>query len=71
MRIDHEIDRAVLAGHWASMAEPVRHVEEVMPVKQPPPVCKTCNDLGFIKDNKGVVRPCPKCNEDGEEEISG
>lgn len=43
-----------------------------MTVKKPPePVCKTCGDVGFVKDNKGIIRPCPRCNEDAEESITG
>jgi DnaJ-class molecular chaperone len=36
------------------------------------PICAKCNDNGFvrIKDTDEVV-PCPSCNEDGSDEVTG
>lgn len=33
-------------------------------------VCRTCQDFGFVKTN-GEVVPCPHCNEDGGDEVTG
>lgn len=36
------------------------------------PDCQMCADLGFVRINgTDEVVPCPKCNEDGMDEVTG